>query len=316
MSYTLYLWAQDGSALHCERLVELFGTDCFADMDEDADDGGAESTDDLFYENDQTGVYFQISNVSKEDAEDEQGTPMLKQDGICIDLNLSRPTPFALETAEFIDALHEEIPLVVWDSQLTDEKVPPYDREVFLANWMIVNHTSYRAIGGMDPNFKDRPVLSSDAILDHWNWNYFRPELNDEITEDVYVPRFYLAKTDEGVISVPMWPNKLPVCLPETEWILLNRGETLLSEAAKKEGEEIELTLVRRSEIQHILDPYKLREFRGTKYRYLNYASPDKAPAAIDDLFRNRSFDDNFEPWSLDGVIDGTFFEDNAIKTR
>jgi hypothetical protein len=315
MSYTLYLWAQDGSALDCERLVELFGTDCFADLDV----VGEEESDiaqELFYENQQTDVYFQIGNANPDDEEVDEASVQLKQIGFCVDVNLARPAVFALETAEFLDALHEEIPLLCWDTQLDDSKVVPYDREVFLANWMLVNHSSYNAISSLDPNFKDRPILASSEMLRFWNWNYFRPQLDDEIKEDVYVPRFYLAKIGAEVHCVPMWPNKLPVCLPDAEWILLNRSDELLSESARQNDEEIEFTLVSRKDLEKLLAPFETRQFRGVSYRFLNYDSPESAPQAIDELFRSRHFESNFDVCALDGVLDGTFFEEHTAKAH
>lgn len=313
MSYTIYLWAQDGNPLSMDRIFPLLDVLRFPELEPD-EDFTVDLGDELLYENRATGVYFQFGN-SYVDDEDNEDLPV-KADGLFFNLNLARPSPFVMEAAQFLESIHETIPLRVWDPQLDEEHVVPFDTDVFVANWMLVNHDSWKAVSQFDESFDDRPLLDSDSLQLFWNWNFFREELDEEIDEDVYVPPFYLGVVEEAGIVAAFWPDKLPVCLPVCEYILLNRSEELLSEVAQQEGHEIELTVVPASDLQHILSKFEQREFRGMKYWYLNYATPDDAPASIDELFRNREFDDSFQACALDEVLDSTFFCPQLIRAN
>jgi hypothetical protein len=224
-------------------------------------------------------------------------------------LSIARPCPFGLEAAEFVNSIHETIPLVVWDIQLDDEKVLPFDSDIFIANWMVMNHSAWSSIAKRDELIDDQPMIDSASILKYWNWNYFRETLEEELSEDVYIPPFYIGVTNDMGIVAPFWPNRLPVCLPVSEYILLHRAEEFLSESAREAGRELELTLVPSSELEHILNKYEKREFRGISYWYLNYADANAAPPAIEELFRNHKFEENVHICALDEVLDGTFFE-------
>lgn len=175
---------------------------------------GRQNYRDGFYQNERTGVYF-----SFEVEADEADARLVK--GVAFNLNYFRPTVFGLEAEPevraFVDAFEPDIE----DPQTNGMASGPYSRQGFLSGWNTGNAFAYEAIP-RDNNgpFLTMPEARMEAI---WRWNMAVPEVQALIGEIAFVPRVTLMTVDGELKSAAIWPDGIPVLMPETDVVYVGR---------------------------------------------------------------------------------------------
>src|SRR6185295_3902350 len=59
----------------------------------------------------------------------------------------------------------------------------------------------------------------------HWRWNYGRSDLEEQLGDEVFVPRITYVRRDGRVRSAAVWTDAIPIALPEVDLLLLVREE-------------------------------------------------------------------------------------------
>lgn len=139
-------------------------------------------------------------------------------------LNYFRPPFFALEAFDEVAAFVAACDLVVDDPQLSGMGRGELDRDGFLAGWNAGNRFAHGAIVAQHEvkSFHGRPEATLLAI---WEWNRARRALQERIGSGVFVPRIAFFEIGGALRSGAVWPDALPVLLPEVEVVVVGRQE-------------------------------------------------------------------------------------------
>ncbi|HUF03210.1 MAG TPA: hypothetical protein VMM38_03460 [Aridibacter sp.] len=184
-----------------------------------------------FYENEDTGVYFFFERnepLDEEFDEDEDGEEeefSTDDYSVAFNVNLLRPSYFALEAEKELSRVVSRFDLSVLDPQTNGIEGNEYDPDRFIQGWNSSNRFGVRSILSMDD---DRPEVYSmpRAKLEFaWRWNYGRKELQDKLGESIFVPQimFFLIKGDP--VTAVVWSDAIPMAFPEAAYIAVYRDE-------------------------------------------------------------------------------------------
>lgn len=174
-----------------------------------------------FYSNEDTGVYFsfEFRNLDN-DVEADEFDPLMTP--VWFNLNFVRPHPFGLEAEPEVSAFVAHFDLTVSDPQMSGMGDGEYSAQGFLDGWNAGNEFGYRAILSHHP---DQDVLSlpTTQIETYWQWNHQREARQDEIGDDVFVPKIWFVQSNSRIQTAVAWADGISVWIPKVDLILVPR---------------------------------------------------------------------------------------------
>ncbi|MEZ5943637.1 MAG: hypothetical protein R3C18_19760 [Planctomycetaceae bacterium] len=248
MSYDLFLGSPD-RPLTSEQFMSFFEGRPHYDVSEQQ----------AVYENETTGVYFCF------DFSPEDGT-------VAFNLNYFRPHFFGLEAAPEVAAFVEAFDLDIHDPQHEGMEDGPFSVEGFLQGWNTGNRFGYRAILTSHPP-EDTHVYPTTDLERIWRWNYRLDRLQEQEGEMLFVPRYMFITKDGVTRSMVVWPDAIPILIPQADFVYILRDELSLKPQAE---DHREMTLVKWDQVESLVSSFPFDGEAGC-YR-LDYAS---APLAV-----------------------------------
>lgn len=219
MSYDLYFYKKKSSTITEQALADY--------LNKNLPFNNSDSSKQWLYENPETGVYFLIDwnepNTDKEDIDIWDSFEEFEYLNISLSVNFFRPRYFGLEIFPIIDRTIDELDLYVLNSQEGDEiEIPKKFDTGYLQNQWIAHNDKLSADYFNELNFKFMPSLKSDAM---WWFQMHRKEIQDSLTEDIFVPGFFIlnSKEDDQLYTACVWPNHIPIILPKVDYLIIEK---------------------------------------------------------------------------------------------
>ena len=219
MSYDLYFYKKKGNSLTEQAVSDYLNkTIQFNDSDYPKQ---------WSYENPETGVYFMIDwnepNTDREDIEIWDEFEEFENLNFSVSINFWRPRYFGLEIFPIIEKIIKELDLYVLNQQDGDEiEIPKKFNNSYLQSKWIAHNDKLSADYFNEMNFKYMPPLKSDAM---WWFQLHRKEMEDSLTEDIFVPNFFIlnSKEDDQLYTACVWPNHIPIVLPKVDYLIIKK---------------------------------------------------------------------------------------------
>lgn len=184
------------------------------------------------YENEDTGVYFQIEWEIKKRL--LRGSLV---SNASININYYRPSFFGIEAAPEIAKFVERFSPSIEDPQMGGMGSGPYSDSGLLNGWNQGNAFAHRSI---IPTLDTPPYgLPTARLKQIWDWNYVRETRQTKVGDDIFVPRIMFAQMKGGVVTLCTWVGA-PTELPEVDLIVApgsNPGESKILPRAAFEKE-------------------------------------------------------------------------------
>jgi hypothetical protein len=240
-----------------------------------------------WYQNEITGVYFVFEYQEKEEVEEEYFP-------ITFNMNYFRPTFFVNEAEPEVQEVIAKFGLVVDDPQTNGMGSGEFDAKKFRSGWLHGNEFGYQSI------LKDHPEvfsLPTKKLEDIWSWNINKDLLQEQVTDDVFVPSIMLLKYEGEVVTACVWPDAIPSIIPPVDILLIGRKELVPRKLFKK----VEDMVVSAWEVvEPLLDKHKTKMQGGAYYLFYRDV-PNEIKAYIQRL---KSFDiSSLERLSVDQVL-------------
>lgn len=191
-----------------------------------------------FYTNEDTGVYFSFEQGEGEENGDA---------GVLFNMNYFRPHVFGLEAEPELAAFVKQFQLTVNDPQVDGMDQGPYSARGFLKGWNAGNQFACKSIG------KDGkpPTLPTSEIERIWRWNAGKEKLQLKMGEDVFVSKIMLLNHQGKAKTFVVWPDGIPIAMPDTELVVLMRDE--LAPKKLKKAAEPEHTVLPRTALAPVM---------------------------------------------------------------
>ncbi|MBS0633627.1 MAG: hypothetical protein JSS11_17090 [Verrucomicrobia bacterium] len=212
------------------------------------------------YENKDTGVYFIFTLATEGDDE-----PTHK---VSFNLNFFRPHFFAREAASELAAVIAAFGFAVHDPQNDGMGDVPFSEEGFQRGWDHGNAFGYRAMlrsKTPPPVIHSRPTAELDAV---WRWNWRKAATQDELGDEIFVPRIFWVVGDGKLSSAAVWPDGIPELVPSVDLYFIGRDKLAPRRLFRREQDTC---IVPRSALEQALGPMTAdrhplpsRLFKGT----------------------------------------------------
>lgn len=182
-----------------------------------------ENSDQYWYENKETGVYFSIEyEKSYPDDESLEAFKDCDSTDWMFNINFLRPQFFGLEAFSFVERFIIDLDLIVFNPQVGGEEVPvKYTFKDLFENWNNIN-ARYSS-----EHFKESELfyLDLDKSNKSWYYNLNRLELQDKLGEMAFVPGIYYFKEHKtGLIStLCVWSEHIPIIIPEVDYFIIRK---------------------------------------------------------------------------------------------
>ncbi len=225
----------------------------------------------VWYQNEDTGVYFVFEDNSKTDEQDEEdpaaGFPIL------FNMNYFRPSYFAAEAEPELTATVEHFAMSVFDPQFDGMETDKYDPAGFLSGWNKGNEAGYASFLKNQQACRSLPSTQLERI---WRWNLERNKLQERLGEGVFVPRIMFMEADGDLSAAVLWPDGIPTALFPGGAVIAFRDELAPRRFFRK---QTTTNLVPWSDVKSLVD----ENFSETNGAYVpNY---DRRPDAITEYF-------------------------------
>ena len=192
------------------------------------------------YENPATGVYFLIDWNEAEDEPDRieifDNFQDYKYLNFSFSINFFRPRFFGLEIFPIIEKFISDLDLFVLDSQ--DETDPDNPRKFptgyFQEQW--IRHNDGVTIDQFkELNFEYFPVDKSNYL---WWFQSNREEFQNNLTEDIFVPGFFVLKSKEDgqLYTACVWPQHISTILPPVDYVIVQKEYKKLFKKVEESG--------------------------------------------------------------------------------
>ena len=215
MSYDLSFAAPDGESPLMTDFLEYFeGRDHYAYRGTD-----------VWYQNEDTGVYFSF-DLAPEDENTDDDEELLEdidfEAHAAFNINFFRPPYFALEALPEVKAFVERFSFRVDDPQICGMGRGAFSDEGFLSGWNAGNDLAHHSIVSAHEHseFLTRPDAELNKI---WNWNRGRDEYQRTLGVDVFVPRIVFVRSSGELLSAVVWGDAIPALLPRVDAVLVAR---------------------------------------------------------------------------------------------
>jgi hypothetical protein len=182
-----------------------------------------ENTDQFWYENEETGVYFSFE-YNKPDLDDEtlEGFEGFDNTNWMFNINFLRPQFFGLEAFPYVGGLINDLDLIVLNPQVGgDETLAKYSDKDLFENWSNINarHSS--------DFFKEYELyyLDLDKSNKSWEFNQNRLALQDKLGEMTFVPGIFYFKEHktELISTLCVWPEHISTIIPRVDYFIIQK---------------------------------------------------------------------------------------------
>lgn len=246
-----------------------------------------------WYTNEDTGVYF-VFEHNDEPPSDEDDI----EHSVLFNMNYYRPHYFALEAEPEVSRFIESFNCSIHDYQNSGMENGPYSREGFLRGWNYGNDFGYSAILGSD-NAPDVVFSKPSAELEQiWKWNYSKHKMEEDIQEDIFIPRIMFMLVNGELGSVCVWPDGISTLIPAVDFLYVPRKELAPKKWLRKQKDDF--CIVRKKEFSEFLKVYAndLHELPTFKL-----PSPD-TPKEIKDYVKSlNAYDGEIKGVGYDSVL-------------
>ncbi|CAB1083836.1 hypothetical protein D1AOALGA4SA_11370 [Olavius algarvensis Delta 1 endosymbiont] len=231
----------------------------------------------VFYQNEDTGVYFLIdyNESADEDPEAIESTASLN-------LNYYRPHFFGLEAVDEISALIDHFQFSIHDPQNAGMADGPFSKEGFLRAWNHGNEFGYSAILQGD-NAPDKVwTIPTEQLESIWKWNYKKDAVQESFREDSFVPRVFFMAVGGKVVSVTVWPDAISELIPRVDFLVIDKDE--LAPRSLFRGRKKDQVLLPFDELAFDFEPYVTSEHSLLAYTLPAPQVPENLRKRIRDL--------------------------------
>jgi hypothetical protein len=226
------------------------------------------------YQNEVTGVYFVFDLNGAENEEQPSLLP------VSFNLNYYRPHIFGLEAEIEVKLFVKKFDLLVSDPQTDGMGEGEYSTEKFLSGWNKGNEFGYRAILQQHPDTSPS-TLSTAQIESCWRWNHAQPGLQQQLGDNVFVPRFMFLLREGKVLTTVVWPDGIPSAIPGADVVLIPRKTVLPKKFFRSPEDQV---IASWSEVAPIVEQFPLEQ-GAVPYRLMRYT---EIPSSV--LAQLRSF--------------------------
>lgn len=235
------------------------------------------------YENPATGVYFLIDWNEPEDEtkriEIFDNFQDFKYLNFSFSINFFRPRFFGLEIFPIIEKFIKDLDLYVLDSQ--DETDPDNPRKFpvgyFQEQW--IRHNDRVTLDQFkELKFEYLPVDKSNYL---WWFQTHRETLQNNLTEDIFVPGYFVLKSkeDEELYTACVWPQHIPIILPPVDFLIVQKEYKKLFKKVEESG------LVSYDEIiNQFSDQFEDFEYDVPNLKVIRQANSDKIEKQFNSL--------------------------------
>jgi hypothetical protein len=249
-----------------------------------------------WYQNEDTGVYFVFER--QDDSQQDEGEVF----PATLNVNYFRPSYFGLEAEPEVTAFVRAFDMTVSDPQIEGMGDGDYDAERFLTGWNKGNEFGYAAILRDAKNREGLAALPTQKLLQAWRWNRHKLELQLQLGESKFVPRVLFARIDGKAATVAVWPDGIPIAVPDVDYFIVPRKELAPRRFLWRKQDQ---TLVASADALSILSAYQTRLANGALV--LNYLD---APKDVRAFVEGLPIDQRpFEGLSSDKVLDQELVE-------
>jgi hypothetical protein len=179
----------------------------------------------LWYENEDTGVYFSLDFDIKE-AKDSPIPPEFGDSGLSFNLNYNRPSYFAYEAMPIVTDLSQTFGLSIFDSQGQGEPEVQQNpkTEELIHSWFVSNQNAIGTLHEMgDPQAAMKMPLATSTYL--WHYSLGKRKLQAKLGDGIFVPSLVpLRKRGAGQIgTVIVCTVGIPMVIPQSDWVMISR---------------------------------------------------------------------------------------------
>lgn len=151
-------------------------------------------------------------------------------------INFFRPRFFGLEIFPIIEKFINALDLYVLDPQ--DEVDPDNPRNFpkgYFQNQWIKHNDKVTLAQYNELNFLFLPIEKSNYL---WWFQTYREELQESLTEDIFVPRYFVLKSneDEQLYTACVWPEHIAIILPPVDYLIVQRKYKRLFKTVEESG--------------------------------------------------------------------------------
>ncbi len=187
------------------------------------------------YENKDTGVYF-IMEHNQDGLLDEIKNENIHSQ-VSLSLNYLRPHIFALEAEPEIKSFVKTFNLSIIDPQDNGNPSSVYDKDLFLKGWNAGNKFAFDAISKTNPEIKNL-LLNSAEIEKCWKWNFYKEKIQNQLGENVFVPKISFQVIDDELKSFIVWSDAIPTIFPSVDNVVIYRKSLSPSGLFSKKKED------------------------------------------------------------------------------
>jgi hypothetical protein len=246
-----------------------------------------------WYENEDTGVYFLFEH-NDELSSDEDDI----EHSVVFNMNYYRPHYFALEAEPEVRRFIESFSCSIHDYQNSGMGNGPYSKEGFLKGWNYGNDYGYSAILGRD-DAPDVVFSKSSAELEQiWKWNYSRQKKEEEIQEDIFIPRIMFMLVNGKLGSVCIWPDGISTVIPSVDFLYVPRK--VLAPKKWFEKQKDDFCILSQKDFSEFLKAYTTDQYELPAFKL---PSPN-TPKVIKDYVKNlKAYDGEIKGVGYDSVL-------------
>lgn len=184
--------------------------------------------------------FLYLSNPAYEETEAEELDPEnppspelenYEDTRLSFHINFIRPDYFGLEAFPIIEKITSELDLYCLNPQGEESLPIKYSWEQLYLNWSESNTTFNKDFSVV----QNLPILPKS--IGHTIWRYLlnKITLQRELTDDVFVPKISVVKTqDNRTITFTVWPNHIPILLPPSDYVYIIKVSKFLFYTKKK----------------------------------------------------------------------------------
>lgn len=232
MSFDLYFYKRKDNQLTEQQVAEY--------LNDNIPHNNSEHPRQWSYENPATGVYFLIDwNEPDDDPENIEIFDSFQNYqylNFSFSINFFRPRFFGFEIFPIIEKFSNDLDLYVLDPQ--DETDPDNPRKFpqgyFQEQW--IRHNDKVTLDQFDElNFLFLPVEKSNYL---WWFQTHREELQESLTEDIFVPGYFVLKNKENeqLYTACVWPEHIPIILPQVDYLIVQKKYKRLFKTVEESG--------------------------------------------------------------------------------
>lgn len=177
----------------------------------------------VYYENEQTDVSFTIA-YQEDTLELDELSEFVSQGSL--NINYLRPFYYILEIEPEFTAFVKHFDLAVYDPQAGGEPGHTYSSKALTRSWALNNKAAVQAMIQQRPQGFDRfSSLPQQTLVETWQWNLKKHELQKQLTDDIFVAKVMIAEYEGKTVTVAVWPDGIPIMTMPVDYLYVDRDQ-------------------------------------------------------------------------------------------